>query len=113
MGIILKKTIEFEGWFHSQTEKQKSIVQKRLMNIEIYGHFGDVKKLQTAAYDVCELRFKNGTRIYFSVIEDNEGNAVLVLMGGNKNGQSKDVKKAEKILSAWYEAFKGAFNKKS
>lgn len=114
VAYLIKRTFEFELWFSQQQPKNKSIIIKRIMSIEIHEHLGDSKKVSTQrAYDISELRFKNGTRIYFSFMEDEHRKLFLILMGGNKNGQSKDIKKAENVLSSWYETVKSAFTKRS
>ncbi len=86
-------TAEFNNWFENQDDKVKGLVRARFSRIEIAGHFGVVKSLSDGVY---ELKWKNGLRIYFGYLEKTK---ILVLLGGNKNGQSKDIKKAKKILS--------------
>lgn len=58
------------------------------------GHFGHAKQL---AKNLAEIKFNNGSRIYFTLKEDN-GKVVVLLLGGNKNGQDKDIKKAKSFL---------------
>jgi putative addiction module killer protein len=61
---------------------------ERLMN----GNFGDCKLL-TATGGVYELRFSFGPgyRVYFGVSEQT---AVLLLCGGDKSSQDRDIRKA-------------------
>jgi hypothetical protein len=40
------------------------------------------------------LRWKEGRRIYYAYIPEKK---ILLLLGGNKNGQDKDVSKAKAI----------------
>ena len=87
------RTPEFKEWFDKQTEKTKAQIDARLKNIELFNYFGDHKPL---GEDLLELKWKNGRRVYYSLILKEE--LTLVLLGGNKNGQSKDIKKARKIL---------------
>jgi putative addiction module killer protein len=83
------KTLEFEDWLNNQRPKTRTIVLARLDLISL-GHFGDHKRFE----GLIELRWKNGTRIYSFMW----GNAVVVaLIGGNKNGQKHDIKRAKKI----------------
>lgn len=86
-------TAEFNTWFENQDDKVKGLVRARFSRIEVAGHFGVVKSLDDGVY---ELKWKNGLRVYFGYLEKTK---ILVLLGGNKNGQSKDIKKAKKILS--------------
>ncbi len=47
------------------------------------------------------MHWKNGRRIYFSYIAELD---IVLLLGGNKNGQDKDIKKAKNILKKYFEA---------
>jgi putative addiction module killer protein len=72
-----------------QQPKVKTLVMARLDLLSI-GHFGDHKRFE----GLIELRWKNGTRVYTFMWS----NAIVVaLNGGNKNAQTKDIKKAVKI----------------
>ena len=57
------------------------------------GHFGHKKDLNK---DLHELKFNDGRRIYYTIIPEK---SMLLLLGGNKNGQNKDIKKARTILN--------------
>jgi putative addiction module killer protein len=59
----------------------------------LYNYFGDHKSLGD---DLLELRWKNGRRVYYTLILKEE--LTIVLLGGLKNAQQKDIKKARKIL---------------
>ena len=83
------KTDEFTDWLNEQPSKTRAIVIARLDLLSI-GHFGNHKRFD----GLIELRWLNGIRLYSFMW----GNSVVVaLYGGNKNGQSKDIKKAKKI----------------
>ena len=69
--------------------KTRAIVIARLDMISI-GHFGDHKRFD----GLIELRWFNGTRVYSFMWGDS---IVVAVYGGNKNGQSRDIKKAKKI----------------
>ena len=85
-------TEEFDKWFYSLTLKERTQVDARIAKIEKYGHFSDWRNLGDG---VAELKWKNGRRIYFSKV----GKQVLLLLnGGFKNAQKKDIKKAKHIL---------------
>lgn len=63
------------------------------------GNFGDY---ESVGDDVCELRFffGSGYRIYFGEV----GNTiVLLLCGGDKSSQKKDVKKAKEYWKEYQE----------
>jgi len=43
-----------------------------------------------------ELNFNDGRRIYYTIIPEKN---LILLLGGNKNGQKKDIQKARKIIA--------------
>jgi putative addiction module killer protein len=86
--------LEFEEWEDSQTKKSQSQIDDRLAAIADEGHFGDHKSVSDDD-SVWELRWANGRRVYYSYLPKSN---VLVLLGGNKNGQKKDIAQASNIL---------------
>lgn len=88
----INKLSEYQEWLESQTEKSKLQIEKRLWNIEHEGHFGDHKQVSNL---VWELKWVNGRRVYFAFIAETN---ILLLLGGNKNGQDKDISQAKKII---------------
>lgn len=97
MKYRLIKTQEYEEWLNEEPLKSRVQIADRLEKIETNGHFGVHKDLGD---DIAELKWANGRRVYYAVIpEDN----VLILLGGNKNGQEKDIKKAKKLLQKYTE----------
>lgn len=89
----IQRTPEFKEWFDIQTEKSKAQIDARLKNIELYEHFGDYKSL---GEQLLELRWKNGRRVYYTIIK--EEIVTLILLGGVKNVQQKNIKTARQIL---------------
>ena len=96
----LRRTSEYIEWYESQRPKEKAQIAKRLANIEEHGHFGTFKDLGDY---LSELRWVNGRRIYYWIIEDDKGDLTLLILGVNKNGQDSDIKKAKKILKRYIE----------
>lgn len=85
--IIIKKTGDYDDWFSSLTIKEQVQVDSRLERIKKYSYFGDSRNLNDGLY---ELRWKNGWRVYFSRITE----GIILLHGGLKNDQEKDIKRA-------------------
>jgi putative addiction module killer protein len=96
----LKRTPEYIEWYESQRPKEKAQIAKRLANIEAHEHFGTIKDLGEF---LSELKWVDGRRIYYSVMEDDNGDLTLLILGGNKNGQDADIKKARKVLKKYIE----------
>ncbi len=95
--IDVERTKEFQQWFEKETLKSQTQIESRIVNIQLHNHFGDVKNLGDG---LAELRWKSGRRVYFSALGDT---LILLLIGGNKNAQSKDIKKARLLLSKYAE----------
>lgn len=87
----IKKTKDFENWFRKLNEKEQFKVAARLERIKNQEHFGDIKNLGKG---LCELRWKNGWRVYFIL----EMNGITLIIGGQKNEQEKNIKKARTFI---------------
>ena len=93
--LKIRKTPEFNGWLSGLNIKEQAQVEARLYRIEAFSHFGDCKQLQGRNSSIIELRWKNGWRVYFY----REGtNSIRILLGGKKNDQKEDIKKAKFLL---------------
>ncbi len=83
----------FEDWFDRLKDKQAKVrIQARIDLVE-EGHFGDAKPVGEG---VCELRFffGPGHRIYYC---QKGFEIVLLLVGGDKSTQDKDIKLAQQL----------------
>ncbi len=85
-------TPEYDEWLEDQPAKSQVQIRQRVAHIQDNGYFGDHKDVDNG---VWELRWKNGRRVYYAYIPENK---ILLLLGGNKNGQNKDIHQAKKIL---------------
>lgn len=94
----VKRAEEFEEWFEEQTTKEQAQIDARIQRIEDHDHFGDAKDLGDG---LAELRWANGRRIYFTRVVDRDGSLVLLILGGMKNGQKKDIKKSRLLVSKY------------
>lgn len=94
MGYRLEKTKLCHRWYEALTVKIQAQVESRLLKITTDEHFGHVRQLDKS---LAEIKFNNGNRIYFTVKRDGE-KTIILLLGGNKNGQDKDIKKAKSLL---------------
>lgn len=91
-------TEEYDEWYDEQPKKDKLQIDSRLIKIQDEGYFGVTKDLEE---DLYELKWVGGRRIYYAYLEEEN---ILLLLGGNKNGQDKDINRARKILSKKTEA---------
>ncbi len=86
----------FEEWFLNLRDRRaKAKIITRFDRVAA-GNFGDHKYLSEGVY---ELRFTygKGIRIYYGKEEDT---IILLLLGGDKSTQTRDVKKA---IEYWHE----------
>lgn len=95
MKYLIEATEEYLEWRNEQTAKSRLQIASRLDKIENEGYFGDHKPVGD---NIFELRWRNGRRIYYALIPARQ---VLLLLGGNKNGQGKNIREAEKIYYEW------------
>ena len=82
----------FSDWEDGLDKKMRAVVMERLDRIRL-GNFGDTKRLQGAS-GVWELRIDHGPgyRVYFG----KEGAMIIILlMGGSKKSQARDITKAK------------------
>ena len=94
-NIELFKTPEYQLWFKKQTFKEQIQISERLSKIETDSYFGDHKGVSDV---IWELKWKNGRRVYYAYIAKLD---ILILLGGNKNGQDKDIKRSKSIFKKY------------
>ena len=99
MLIELKQTQTFQKWRERlKDERARALIASRHDRLA-YGHAGDV---ETVGHGVSELRihYGPGYRIYIQ----KRGNTILVLLcGGDKSTQEKDIKTAKRLADEWSE----------
>jgi len=95
MKYELSSSIKFNKWFSNIKDSAiKHKILARLARVE-NGNFGDCKLI---SQNLFELRFffSSGLRIYYT-IKNNQ--IILLLIGGDKSSQSKDISNAKQLLS--------------
>ena len=95
--FAIEKTEEFERWLSHQDDGIKKAADDRFVKITNYGYFGDHRKLITKG-NFWELRWQNGLRFYYAYLPKQH---ILVLLGGTKHGQEKDIKRLQKIYTTF------------
>lgn len=93
--IELKQTETFRKWrLRLKDERARALIASRLDRLA-YGHTGDA---QPVGQGISELRihYGPGYRIYFQ----RRGNTIVVLLcGGTKSGQAKDIELAKRLAN--------------
>lgn len=94
MKYEIETTNIFDKWLAGiKDRKHRARIISRFDHIQL-GNFGDHKVI---AENLFELRFffGPGYRAYYAIMD---GTVVLLLCGGDKSTQSKDIDKAKRIL---------------
>jgi len=87
----IEQTEAFEAWFGRLRDiRGRARIEARLSVIAQTGHFGDVRPVGS---NVFELRFHFGPgyRVYYTM---RGGRLVLLLAGGDKASQTRDIRNA-------------------
>lgn len=95
--LELKQTETFRKWWtRLRDERAKGAITSRLDRLA-FGHAGDAEPV---GHGVSELRihFGPGYRVYFQ----HRGNEIVVLLcGGDKSSQARDIKTAISLAAGW------------
>lgn len=95
MNYIVETTDTFDKWLRKMKDRSARIaIIERITRIQSTGHFGDFKAISS---DLHELRLfvGPGYRVYYTI---RGGKLVLLLAGGNKSTQKRDIEKAKELL---------------
>lgn len=92
--IITEKTSEFDKWIRKLKDiRAKSKILFRIQKLENNEHYGDFKPVGDGISEM-RINYAKGYRIYF---KNKETKLVILLIGGEKSTQQKDIEKAKKI----------------
>ncbi|MBN1115025.1 MAG: type II toxin-antitoxin system RelE/ParE family toxin [Oligoflexia bacterium] len=98
MRYSIVQTDEFHFWFEKQNLTTRRRITARMDMIKETGNLGNVRYLGDK---LLELKWTNGLRIYFT-FRDNE--IIILLNGGMKNAQKKDIEKARRLCKKYSRA---------
>lgn len=94
--ITIEKTSEFDKWIRKLKDvRAKAKILFRIQKLETDEHFGDCKPVGDG---ISELRinYAKGYRVY---LKEKDKKIIVLLIGGDKSTQQKDIKKAKEIWS--------------
>ena len=95
MKYEIRSTKQFDKWFSKLKDSSAKVkVLGRLNRLE-NGNFGDFKKLNPGLFEL-RFFFGAGFRIYYTIQNDM---IVILLVGGDKSSQKKDIAKATGLLA--------------
>jgi len=92
---IIEKTEEFDKWLRKLKDlRAKAKILFRIQKIENDEHFGDCKLVWNGIREL-KIDFAKGYRVYF---KESDGKIIILLIGGYKSTQQRDIEKAKEIL---------------
>ena len=92
--FFIEKTKEFDKWLKKLNDiKAKSKILFRIQKLEKDEHFGDCKPVGDG---ISELRI-NFAKVYRVYFKEKDGKIIILLIGGDKSSQIKDIEKAKEI----------------
>lgn len=91
---FIEKSIEFDKWLKRLKDlRAKAKILFRIQKLENEGHFGDCKPVGNGINEM-KINYEKGYRIYF---KETDGKIIILLIGGDKSTQQKDIEKAKNI----------------
>ncbi len=91
---FIEKTKEFDKWLRKLKDlRAKAKILFRLQKLEHQEHFGDAKPVGDGIHEL-RINFAKGYRIY---LKETNGKIIILLIGGDKSTQQKDIEKAKEI----------------
>ena len=92
---FIEKTVEFDKWLRKLKDfRAKAKILFRIQRIESDGHFGDCKPVGDGIREL-KINYAKGYRVYFN---EKNGKIIILLIGGDKSTQQKDIEAAKEIL---------------
>ncbi|HKK10812.1 MAG TPA: type II toxin-antitoxin system RelE/ParE family toxin [Bacteroidales bacterium] len=92
--FFIEKTSEFDKWLRKLRDlKAKAKILFRLQKLANDEHFGDYKSVGEGIKEM-RVNFAKGYRIYF---KEKDRKVIILLIGGDKSTQQKDIIKAKEI----------------
>lgn len=93
---LIEKTLEFDKWLRKLNDlRAKAKILMRLQKLENEEHFGDCKPVGDGVNEL-RINYAKGYRIYYNELN---GKIILLLIGGDKSSQQRDIKKAKELAS--------------
>jgi len=91
----IEKTDDFDKWLRKLKDlRAKAKILFRIQKIENDEHFGDCEPVGNGILEL-KIDYAKGYRVYFI---ESDGKIIILLIGGNKSTQQRDIEKAKEIL---------------
>jgi putative addiction module killer protein len=91
----IEKTDDFDKWLRKLKDlRAKAKILFRIQKIENDEHFGDCEPVGNGIREL-KIDYAKGYRVYF---KESDGKIIILLIGGDKSTQQRDIEKAKEIL---------------
>lgn len=91
---FIEKTTEFDKWLRKLKDiRAKAKILFRIQKLEQDEHFGDSEPVGEGIREL-KINYAKGYRVYF---KETDGKIIVLLIGGDKSTQQKDIEKAKEI----------------
>jgi putative addiction module killer protein len=92
--FLIEKTTEFDKWLRKLNDiTAKAKILFRIQRLEKEEYFGDCKPVGGGINEL-RINYSKGYRVYF---KETDGRIIILLVGGDKSTQQKDIEKAKEI----------------
>jgi putative addiction module killer protein len=92
---IIEKTDQFDKWLRKLKDlRAKAKILFRIQKIENDEHFGDCEPVGNGIREL-KIGYAKGYRVYFN---ESDGKIIILLIGGDKSTQQRDIENAKEIL---------------
>ena len=91
----IEKTDNFDKWLRKLKDlRAKAKILFRIQKIENDDHLGDCEPVGNGIREL-KIDYAKGYRVYF---KESDGKIIILLIGGDKSTQQRDIEKAKEIL---------------
>ena len=91
---LIEKTVTFDKWLRKLKDlRAKAKILLRIQKLEKDEHFGDCEPVGDGIKEL-KISYAKGYRVYF---KEKDGKIIILLIGGDKSTQQKDIQKAKEI----------------
>ncbi|QTY26572.1 type II toxin-antitoxin system RelE/ParE family toxin [Flavobacterium sp. CS20] len=95
--FFIEKTAEFDKWIRKLKDiRAKSKILFRIQKLETDEHFGDCKPVGDGISEM-RINYAKAYRVYF---KQKEAKIIILLIGGDKSSQQKDIERAKNIWNS-------------
>ncbi len=92
--FLIEKTDEFDKWLRRLKDyRAKAKILFRIQKLEVDEYFGDCKSVGDGIKEM-RINYAKGYRVYF---KEKDKVVIILLIGGDKSSQQKDIQKAKKL----------------